>query len=1356
MTKPHRTHFQIIGAIAVTLLLVFVTREAIKEVQVIPVSEGQPEISSKRPLKERSDSIQKVRALPSDQGHALQDLLADRSFVLVADGRAQRFNLSLSELYLTTAASHQRFKQLTPQPDAKHLIQIARESGLETTGWVLYSEGSEGNAASRQILHKRILIQAADRDKAVALIQRQGLKIVDEPDYSPGSIIVEPIQGGPEAALQALEQLSGDPSIRSIGPLLLRQLQKHSIPNDTLFSSQWHLKNTGQGGGKVGFDMNVTPVWDNYKGQGIKIGIVDDGLQIVHPDLATNADTTNHYDWNDSPHDTNPAPSTAVGVEDYHGTSVGGVAAARGNNNLGVSGVAPEATLVGFRLISDATTDQDDAEAMNRSKDVIHIKNNSWGYSVQMTPLRPLMEAARKDATETGRAGKGTIFVWAAGNGREYGDQGQKDASTNSIYVLTVGATNNKGELTTYSETGSHLVVTAPSNRGTLNIVTTDLQGNKGYNQTGTDQEELSDLDYTNDFGGTSSSAPAVSGAVALLLAANPDLNWRDVKEILLRSSNKLLPNDKSWVSRSGYDLGLAPIKHHQSFGGGGINVQAAVSMAETWTSLGPMIEDSRASTSVASIPDNDANGINIVFDFSTTNPMRVEHAKLNLNVFHDWRGDLEIKLTSPSGTVSTLATKDLGDNGSNYIDWNFSSVRHWGEVAKGKWTLSIKDLTRGDQGSFDSATLTLYGTDATAPAINTFTDQSQLLEQGQPLALNVSATGGGKLNYSWFQASKSVALMNPLVIPQATVGQAGRYQVKVSNAGGTATSRVAFVSVVNRSLPPTTINLGARGSVTVSAAGEGLTYQWRRNGQPIATGGKLTGMTTKTLTITNIQPEDAAGYTCIVAMSGVAIPIETLPLNFEIRYKPVVTPRIIDHNIVSGAVNEQIFAINGTTRFLASGLPPGVTISSTGFLQGRPNKKGSYKVKITAINLAGSSPPVEFDWEIEDFPLSARGTWTGIVQRQAGMNADLGGRVKLTVSNTGTYTGTITLGAKSHSWSGRVDALLNNSNPVTPFTVSRGRLLTPLTGSFTLNLTTDELSGTVSDGTNSTTFEAVKNPWSTTNKPVQASTSYNAALEVPGALLQNPLYPQGHGHVKLTLSTTGTVTWAGKLADATTLTGSTTLGPVGQTYIHALLYVNTGSAQGMSTVTLTNDLLDGSLDWFKSPALPTSTARSYKAGIPLHTLTVRGAKYSRPTSPAMIIGLDPQPPTGPLINNAKLRFTGLPLLTPLEQLFKVTNTNTTSMPTLIAENPKSVRLSLNAATGALSGTFTFTDDDPFDAVPPYAKIVRTNSYSGLLVTRPGLNQGIGYFNMAELPDTVGERTTTTPIVSGKVELVKP
>ena len=131
------------------------------------------------------------------------------------------------------------------------------------------------------------------------------------------------------------------------------------VPNDPLFTNQWHLRNTGQTGGTVGADANVTPAWDTVRGTGVVIGIVDDSLE-HDPDLIDNRwtnsdeiagngiddDSNGNVDdvhgWDFVNGDSDPS-NNSYG----YGTAVAGVAAARGNNDIGVSGAAPNASLVG-------------------------------------------------------------------------------------------------------------------------------------------------------------------------------------------------------------------------------------------------------------------------------------------------------------------------------------------------------------------------------------------------------------------------------------------------------------------------------------------------------------------------------------------------------------------------------------------------------------------------------------------------------------------------------------------------------------------------------------------------------------------------------------------------------------------------------------------------------------------------------------------------------------------------------------------------------------------------------------------------------------------------------------------------
>jgi subtilisin-like proprotein convertase family protein/subtilisin family serine protease len=1330
-----------------------------------------PEMPQRKHMK-LSQIEKRARALPEAQKHALEDMLAGRPLVLVADGRPQRFTLSMSEVVVNAGPVNERYRQLPLQSDARALMQAAKKLGDYTL--VLYPQGREGEPAARHFLKNRLLIQSRDREATLATLRLHGLRLLSEPEYAPGSLIVESLAAGPEAILTALAVLADAPGTVSVGPLLGRYHQKHLVPNDPLFTQQWFLKNTGQSGGVVGMDMRVETVWNTYQGSGIRIAIVDDGLDLLHPDLAPNVDTANHYDWNSIPYDTDPAPllNPDPAEEDTHGTAVGGVAGARGNNAAGVSGVAPEATLVGFRLISfqdpDGTSDDEDADAMARGKDIIDIKNNSWGTGAPAwvtIPAGPLMEAARADAAHTGRAGKGTVYVWAAGNGRQSGQQGQKDGATNSMYATTVGGLDHRGNLAVYSEGGSHLVVVAPTSggSGTLPVVTTDLRGNSGYNRTGTAQGEPADRNYTDSFGGTSSAAPAVSGAIALMLDANPNLNWRDVKEILLRSSRQIIPTDSGWLTRHGGDPSLPLIKHHESYGGGLIDAQAAVTMAQTWTSLGPMTSDSRSSNLQRTILDNNTTGISIPFDFSALTAMRVEHAQVRLDASHNWRGDLVITLRSPSGVISNLATEEIRDDGSDYEDWDFSSVRHWGEAAAGIWTLSIKDVSAGVSGTFHSATLTLHGTDVSPlPQITSLTSTPQLLRSGDALNLSCDGTGGGRLAFIWSRNGNQVSgNSKTFAIPAVSMAHGGSYRATAYNGGGSAASAEIPVCVLGIQPVSMAVNQAGSLSLTVSAAGPGLTYEWRRGGFALSNGAKVgggavSGADAAFLTVSNMQAEDIGSYTCLVGLPGAAQSLETTATAVSVIFRPALTQPTFGNGVRGSAVNLQFTASNSPTSFTVTGLPPGVLLlKSTGQMTGRPTRPGSYLLTLTASNSAGTGAPLQYAWIIEDFPTAAVGVWQGITARNNDLNQLLGGRIKLTISASGSYSGSLTLGTRTRSWTGFVDALPGGTDPSTPLSIPMGTGITPLVGSFTLDLTALTMTGDFTDGrpTALTMFEGAKQAWSSTNKPVTASTLYNSALEVPAIALGDPGVPQGTGYSTMSLSTAGMVTWGGRLSDGTTITGGSPLGRSGQASLHALLYASTGSLQGWADITLASGLTDGALDWFKSRQKDTSTTRSYKAGFASHSLTLRGARYTKPATGTLILGL--ALPTSSLDQNARLRFTGAPLTTPLVQLFQVTPTNAVKLPTGTA-NPQSIRLTLAPTTGLLSGGFTFRDSDPLDLTPPIAIVTRSATYYALLITRPDLRQGIGFFNLAELADEPGEKNTSTKILSGNAELTAP
>jgi autotransporter-associated beta strand protein len=481
----------------------------------------------------------------------------------------------------------------------------------------------------------------------------------------------------------------------------VRQQSTRSIPNDPLFANQWHLRNTAQSGGTAGEDARLPAAWDTATGSGVVIGIVDDGVQGSHPDLTANFRADLSYDYNGN--DSDPSPGTG----DDHGTSAAGVAAARGNNGLGVSGSAPAAGLAGIRLIAQTTSDQQEANGLTHRLQDIDIYSNSWGPNDDGMTLEapgPLTRAALANAVSTGRGGLGSIYVWAAGNGLDANDNSNYDGYANSRYTIAVSAVDHSGRQSWYSEPGANILVASPSSGGSATadaggIVTTDRTGTLGYNTA----TSASGGDYANDFGGTSSATPLVAGVVALMLEANPALGWRDVQHVLARSARKNDPGDAGW------GLNGAGRWVNDKYGFGVVDAAAAVALARSWTNVAPEVSATSGTITVGNaIPDASSAGITSSFTLGAD--ITVESVEIAFSATHASRGNLKVVLTSPSGTRSVLA-EPHGDTGDHFTGWTFSTVRDWGESAAGTWTLTVSDLTAGTTGTFGSWAINVYGT---------------------------------------------------------------------------------------------------------------------------------------------------------------------------------------------------------------------------------------------------------------------------------------------------------------------------------------------------------------------------------------------------------------------------------------------------------------------------------------------------------------------------------------------------------------------------------------------------------------------------------------------------------------------
>ncbi len=549
------------------------------------------------------------------------------------------------------------------------------------------------------------------------------------------------------------------------------------VPNDPLLPLQWYINRSQTPSATI--DLNIFPVWDggggrSYTGAGVHVGVFDSLIQVAHPDLAANIDTSLQVDGLDY-------LSTASG----HGTCVAGIIAAA-NNGIGVTGIAYGSQVTSVPvLFSNTVSLQNLGIALPHMQD-FDVVNMSFGGVVafddfEMRIWWQFEGHYYADAAAEGRGGLGTVLVAASGNNRmELPTDANLSHFQNDRHVITVGAVNPQDTIASFSSEGANLLVVAPSYDAYygVGVATTDQAGSDGFNPYDYAPFDPVSSEYTTKFGGTSAAAPMVSAIVALMLEANPGLGWRDVREILALSARHagtdigggiaaVYPERDHWVVNGAHDVNGGGFHFSNDYGFGVVDATAAVRLAETW--VGTRTSDNEVSRTASVTGDQaipEGGEIRLTFDIAAG--MTAENVTLFLDISARLANQLEVVLISPDGTQSVMFNHrgeglDIyGQGGSSFQPWTFDSNAFLGEDPTGTWTVVISKFPGGDYNTpatLHSATLSVYGEAAKDDNVYFYTNEFGQLAGMDPSFTLSDAKGDDTIDAAAVTAAMTIDL---------------------------------------------------------------------------------------------------------------------------------------------------------------------------------------------------------------------------------------------------------------------------------------------------------------------------------------------------------------------------------------------------------------------------------------------------------------------------------------------------------------------------------------------------------------------------------------------------------------------
>ena len=719
--------------------------------------------------------------------------------------------------------------------------EVERLSGAEAWA-VLYLPGQPRGNGQGAVLARNLIVRVAEGVDIAGVVQGLDLDVLQRAPHDVRSWVCRPRGDDPLAAPTVAALVAQRAGVEHASPILHHPERIRST-NDPEIINQKHLWSGAGGINAVAAWLYQTP---NLTGAGVVINIVDSGIESGHPDIATNILTSAGFSYRENQQATVLGTGTAI---DSHGHVCAGLAAGRGDNGIGIAGVAYRASLVDVQRTGAVNLAPGDAFANGITHNVsprldgltvpdAHrpwITGNSYGPPANFwSPLSSDQLVAFQSASQA-RGGRGLVHLFAIGNERDESESQNMNQRQNNEYVISVAATDWNGRQADYSNCSASNFVCAPGGIDGDGIISTDRTGaGNGYNTSG----EYTDTGTGG--GGTSWATPIAAGAVALMLEQQPALTYRDVMHILARHSDQTDPtnlgavgsayNDSSW---DWWRTNAAGVRYSNRYGFGKVNALNAVHAAANWKPVpARMTANSTVDITPQAIPDNTGMDAFSQVTVSAPTGFRIERVTLVADVTHAYWADLSFYVRSPSGSWGTVINRP-GDTTSGNRSWSFLYNGFWGETPDGTWSVYVHDGLSGNTGTLNSCRLAFTGyQESQTPSVTAASPQVILAGSADTV---VTLTGTQFVRNDPGDALTAYTLDGTTLAVSITSATSAQVTIPTSLL---ATARSASLVPSNYSF--SSQFTGTPGTVQAPAWMDGASFAIKVNGAPVATANTL------------------------------------------------------------------------------------------------------------------------------------------------------------------------------------------------------------------------------------------------------------------------------------------------------------------------------------------------------------------------------------------------------------------------------------------------------------------------------------------------------------------------------------